>query len=362
MAAAAAGDKSFLLYGANGYTGALTAEECARRGLRPILAGRREGPVRRIAERLGLSWRTFDLDSPENVARHIEDVDAVLLDAGPFSQTSAPVVGACLRTGTHYLDITGEIPVFEAVFAQDAEAKDAGCVLMPGVGFDVVPSDCLAAALKEALPEATRLLLAFHWVGGRSSRGTLKTGIEIGAQGGAVRKDGRILRVPLAYRTREIPFGDKPRIGMTIPWGDVSTAYYSTGIGDIEVYGVLPPRMIRAAKLGQHVLPGLLAAAPVKRFLERRIDANVHGPSEERRKRGRSELWGRAEAPSGRSVEGTLTTTEGYRLTVDTSVESVKRVLEGGVGPGAITPSMAFGASYITEFEGCEMRIGEPRP
>ncbi|MCH2899060.1 hypothetical protein K3W01_15090, partial [Listeria monocytogenes] len=75
--------------------------------------------------------------------------------------TSTPMIAACRAAGTHYVDITGEIAVFEQAPAGDAEAREAGIVVCPGVGFDVIPTDCLAACLKEALPDAQRLALGF---------------------------------------------------------------------------------------------------------------------------------------------------------------------------------------------------------
>src|SRR6266511_6382060 len=162
---------SWMLYGANGYTGELIAAEAVRRGLRPILAGRRGAAIGPMASRLRCEARIFPLDDPQTIAGQLEDADTVLLAAGPFSATSAPMLEACLLTGTHYLDVTGDIPVVEACYARDAEARSRGCVVMPAVGFIVVASDCLAVALKEALPDATRLEIAY---GGNTSfwRGT----------------------------------------------------------------------------------------------------------------------------------------------------------------------------------------------
>src|SRR4051795_5180707 len=173
---------AFLVYGANGYTGQLIAELARERGERPILAGRSEDKVRPLAERLGLPWRAFDLGHPD-----LHDVQLVLHCAGPFSATSRPMVDACLTARAHYLDITGEVEVFEAVLARDAEARERGVVLLPGVGFDVVPSDCLAALLHRKLPSATRLELAFA-TQGRASPGTLKTTVESLPRGGVVRR------------------------------------------------------------------------------------------------------------------------------------------------------------------------------
>lgn len=349
------GASDWMIYGANGYTGELVAEEAVARGQRPVLAGRREEAVRPLAERLGCEHRVFDLTSGDAVAPRLEGIKALLLCAGPFSKTSKVAVDACLAAGAHYLDITGEIGVFEACHRRGEEAARAGCVVLPGVGFDVVPTDCLAASLAALLPDATELQLAFH--GGSSpSKGTAKTMLEGIPQGGAIRVNGAITEVPLGWKTQEIPFNDKTRLAVTIPWGDVSTAYHSTGIPNIEVYMAAPPSMIRGMKMARPFRK-LIGLKPVQSVLARRIDARTQGPDAERRAAGRSEVWGRARNASGGEVEGTLTTPEGYRLTVLTSLASVQRLLAGGVAPGAHTPSSAFGADFITSIEGCTLRV-----
>ena len=344
----------WLLYGANGYTGALIAEEAVRRGLTPVLAGRREDAIRPLAEKLGLSYRVFDVGAPD-----FSGVSAVLHCAGPFSHTSKPVVDACLKAGIHYLDITGEIAVFEAVHRRDAEARAKGVVLIPGVGFDVVPSDCLAASLHQRLPDADHLELAFASLG-KTSRGTAKTMIEGMPHGGAIRENGRIKKVPLAYLVKEIPFRDQPRMAMSIPWGDVSTAYYSTKIPNIVVYMAVPPKLIRSAKL-LRPFTRFLGLGPVQRFLKSRVERKPAGPSEKARETTRSYLWGRVTAPGGREVTGTLETPEGYKLTVLTALACLERLFapDAKLEPGAQTPSMAFGASLITKIEGCDLRIDE---
>src|SRR5262249_26628823 len=202
-----------------------------RRGLSPIVAGRREEAIAPLAEQHGLEYRIFDL---ADAGRGLDGVAALLLAAGPFSATSKPALDACLAHGAHYLDITGEIEVFEACFARRDEAVKGGIAVLPGVGFDVVPSDCLAKKLAEALPEAVELELAF--AGGSSSAGTLKTMLEALPKGGRVRRGGKIEKVPSAHKQLRVPFRDKPRDAASIPWGDVSTAWWSTRIPDITVY------------------------------------------------------------------------------------------------------------------------------
>ncbi|MBM4073358.1 MAG: hypothetical protein FJ271_31215, partial [Planctomycetes bacterium] len=235
-----------MIYGANGYTGSLIAREAARRGQAPILAGRNAAAVSALATELGLEQRIVGLDVPQAIDDACRGVRVVLNCAGPFSRTALALAEACLRMATHYLDITGEIDVFEALAGRDAAAAAQGVLLLPGVGFDVVPTDCLAAHLKRRLPTATRLRLGFQSTGGRLSRGTATTMVEgLGARG-VVRQDGVLMSVPLAWKTRVIDFGIGPVKAITIPWGDVSTAYHSTGIPDIEVY--------LAATLGQRLL------------------------------------------------------------------------------------------------------------
>jgi saccharopine dehydrogenase (NAD+, L-lysine-forming) len=342
-----------LLYGAYGYTGELLTHEAVRRGLRPILAGRRADALAELANRFGLETRAFSLDDPETVRRKIHDVPLVLHAAGPFFRTSKPMADACVAVGAHYLDITGEISVFEALRGRHEEARRAGVVLLPGVGFDVVPSDCLAASLAEELPLATRLELAFGG-GAGMSRGTAKTMASGLGHGGAIRENGRIRTVPAAWRTKTIPFRDKPRRAVTIPWGDVSTANWSTGIPNICVYMALPPARIRALRLSRFLAP-LLRLAAVQRRIERRIDAGAAGPPAELRETRMTQLWGRVEMNDGRSLERTLETPDGYQLTAIAGIECARRILEAPPAPGYHTPSTAFGWRFVTELPGCTL-------
>ncbi|MHC4831022.1 MAG: saccharopine dehydrogenase family protein, partial [Planctomycetota bacterium] len=234
--------------------------------------------------------------------------------------------------------------------------KAAGIVVMPGTGFDVVPSDCLALTLKEALPEATNLELAFHG-SGSSSRGTTMTMVEALPMGGAVRRDGRIRKVPTASITRTVPFFDKPRYAVAIPWGDVSTAYQSTKIPNITVYLAMKKSQVRGLKVVRYAGP-LLGTGLVQRWLKGWVDKKVKGPSDEVRAKARTELWGRVEAEDGSFREATLRTPEGYTLTARTAVECIERILRGEVEPGFKTPGQAFGAGFITTIEGCELRAG----
>jgi short subunit dehydrogenase-like uncharacterized protein len=201
---------TWMIYGANGYTGGLAARVAKDRNFSPVLAGRHAGHIRRLARELGFESRVFDLADAAVAATKLEGVAAVLHCAGPFSATSRPMLAACLRAGTHYLDITGEIAVLEDIHSRSQEIKEAGIVAIPGVGFDVVPTDCLAAMLKRELASATHLKLAFKPRYGKLSPGTAKTMFEGLPEGGRIRENGRIVKVPSAYKVETIPFTREP--------------------------------------------------------------------------------------------------------------------------------------------------------
>ena len=331
---------NWLLYGANGYTGELIAREAARRGHRPILAGRDAAKIEPLARELGCEARTFALDDIR-----LDGVNLVLHCAGPFVLTSAPMVDACVRANAHYLDITGEISVFESILNRKGDAV----TLLPGAGFDVVPTDCLAAMLAARMPDATELLLAFHTRGSELSRGTTKTMIEGIGEGGAIRRDGKIVRVPMAYDVREIAFSSGVRTAMTIPWGDVSTAFHTTGIPNIRVYLATSPRAIKRAKRVAPFLP-ILAIKPIRRLLQR-IANRRSGPDQRKREKGRVDLWGQVTNASGKSISMTMTTPEGYAFTVISALNAVERVL-ASPRPGAFTPARLLGEDFVMSVPG----------
>ena len=336
-----------LIYGAYGYTGRLIVEEALRHGLRPTLAGRNEKALREMARDSGLAAEVFALDDPE-VARHaVERHELVLNCAGPFRETAQPMADACLATGVHYLDITGEIAVFEALAARDNDAKRATVMLLPGTGFDVVPTDCLAAHLKQRLPAADRLRLAFSG-GGGMSRGTLMTTIDKLGEPGAIRRDGRIVPVPPAFEVRDIDFGRGPRRTVTIPWGDVSTAFHTTGIPDIRVYTAVKPGAVKWMRLSRH-LGWLLRRESVRNLLRHRVDRGRPGPDPGRREASRSLVWGEALAPDGMRAAARMQGPNGYSFTAVSAVAIARRVLEGAARPGFQTPAGLFGADFALE-------------
>jgi short subunit dehydrogenase-like uncharacterized protein len=339
---------NFLIYGANGYTGELITRFAAEKGLKPILAGRNAEKVEALAKQYGFEFRVFDLNDSAGLYAALQEVEFVLHCAGPFSLTSGMMVEACIRSKRHYLDITGEISVFEAMAARDELAKEAGVMIMPGVGFDVVPSDCLARHLKNRLPSANNLTLAFYGLG-RISHGTQATMTMNVGRGGAIRQNGEIVSVPAAWKTREIDFGEVKKQGVTIPWGDVSTAFYSTGIPNIEVYTIVPEQQLKLLKLSRY-LGWILATKPIQNILQKQIPAG--GPSDEERAKGKSYLWGEATDDAGNRVEARQIGPEGYTLTALTALAIAEKILAGNFCAGFQTPAKCYGAELILEIEG----------
>ena len=219
---------------------------------------------------------------------------------------------------------------------------------MPGVGFDVVPSDCLARHLKDRLPSASNLSLAFYGMG-RLSHGTAATMTMNVGKGGAIRKDGKITSVPAAWKTRKIDFGEVTKTGVTIPWGDVATAFYSTGIPNIEVFTVVPPSNLKMMKMSRY-LGWLLAMGPFQSYLQSKIPAG--GPSDAERGKGKTLLWGEVSDLDGNRVESRLQGPEGYTLTAIAALNIAEKILAGDFKPGYQTPAKAYGADLVLEIDG----------
>ncbi|TGD76157.1 hypothetical protein E4634_01010 [Mangrovimicrobium sediminis] len=344
---------TWMIYGANGFTGQLIAREAARRGWSPILAGRNRAAVEALATELSLPSKVFPIESAAQAAGQLEGCELVLNCAGPFAATGLPLVEACAEHGIHYLDICGEPDLFEQYYARDAQARASGAVIVPGVGFDVVPSDTLARSLADRLPDATWLEMAFYGAGGGSA-GSQKTVMGMLADKCKVRRDGRIKRVALARWGKTVQFSDREEYCISIPWGDVSSAYRSTGIPNFTMYMAMPQKAGRVMRAMSPLAPVLGLPALQKRMFEK-IDASVAPPTDEQRAAGYMRLWGRAWNDAGKSVEATMETLEGFTFTTQASLLCVEKALCGGIDGGCMTPTMAFGPRIALEVEGTRL-------
>lgn len=336
----------WLLYGANGYTGELIARAAVARGMRPVLAGRSKDKVERLAAELGCQSAVFSLDDHTALVSALNGAIAVLHCAGPFSRTARSMMQGCLATHVHYLDITGEIDVFELAHSVDDKAHRSGVVLCPGVGFDVVPTDSVAAKLKQTLPDATHLALGFEG-GAGMSKGTAKTAVEsLGS--GRVRRDGRIVEVPFATQTRRIDFGAGERLAVGIPWGDVSTAYYTTGIPNIEVFTATSQRQLD----GMRRMNGLMRGRWIKAIAKRVIQRRLQPPDRAQRDSNPSFIWGEVRNASGQTKTARLKTANGYSLTVASSLGILATLLAQPRMSGFATPSELVGADFVSTLPG----------
>ena len=340
----------FLLYGANGYTGELIARAAVRRGLAPVLAGRNGTAIAQLAQELGCGSVAIGLDDVTALTQVLRGTRVVLHCAGPFSATSAPMRQACLAAGAHYLDITGEIPVFEAAQALDAAMREANVVCCPGVGFDVVPTDCIAAELKSQLPDATALALGFD-TELHLSRGTAVTTVEGLAAGGWIRSSGVLTKVAYGFRERDIDFGAGTKRAVTISWGDVSTAYWSTGIANIEAYVPMTAQQIASLRWLNWVA-GLLRFGPVQAMIKRQARKRARGPDAATRERSPAFVWGEAVAPSGEAVTARIQVANPYDVTVDASLAVLQALLEYEGAGGYRTPSQLMGSRFVETLPG----------
>jgi len=343
-------EKTFIIYGAYGYTGELITELAVQKGLKPILSGRSEVKLQQMAAAYDLEYVVADVENLSALDAAAERSALFLNCAGPFKRTIRPVLQYCLDKRLHYTDITGEIEVFETAARYDEKAKVRGIMILPGTGFDVVPSDCLAAYLKSRLPDATHLELAFK-SGGGLSHGTATTMVENIGSGGAIRRDGVITKVPNAYRVKTFDFDKPGQMAATIPWGDVSTAFYSTRIPNVMVYISMSPKSVQGMKLGNYI--GSILSVPfVNDLLKSRIKKG--GPSAEVRAKSASYLYGEVTNEQGKKAAAKLKTLDGYTLTAETAVLIAEKILAGNFKPGFKTPSLAYGADLILEVRGSE--------
>lgn len=344
---------SFLLYGANGYTGELIARYSNQYNLQPVLAGRRREVIEPLASKLNLSFRIFDLNDEAALLSALKEVRAVIHAAGPFSYTAKQMTEACLQTGTHYIDINGDITVFEMLKRYDETAKKAGIMVLPGAGFDVVPTDCVALQLKKMMPDAIALQIAFATIGGGLSHGTATTMADRLGEKGAVRKDGKIIRKPLGEKGMLIDFGVKKLFVMSIPWGDISTAYVTTGIPDIETYTGISKKVYNALKL-QPLFNWLLRTKFIRRYIKNKINSRPAGPNDEQRSKATSLVWGQVRNAEGKTATVRLSGPEGYTLTAHSALIIVKKILQGEFITGFQTPAGAYGEKLVLEIPGVQ--------
>jgi short subunit dehydrogenase-like uncharacterized protein len=339
-----------MLYGATGFSGRLVAELARRRALSPLLAGRDAARLTRVAAELGCAHRVVPLDDAERLTAALRDVDVVLNAAGPFAATARPLLDACLRTATHYLDIAGELPVLAAIARRDGEARASGVMLMPAVGFVVVPSDCLAAHVARRLPGAQHLSLAVSRTD-VLSRGSLTTVLEQWSDTVALCRDGVLTAVPSGQLERRFDYGRGPSRSTAVSWGDLVTAPHTTGISNVEVFLEVSPSERAMFRLSSRLGP-LLESAPLRRLLRLPVDLLGDGPTVQRRAASGRVIVAEARDAAGRCARARLRTPDAYGLTAAAALAVVERVLNGELYTGFQTPARVYGADFVLTVEG----------
>ncbi len=333
--------------------GSLIARRAKELGLIPILAGRSLSKIKVLADELDLPYQIVSLDQKDLLRSLLQEVPLVLHCAGPFIHTAIPMAEACMDTSTHYLDVTGEWQVFESLAELHQQALKTNIMLMPGVGFDVVATDCLATYLANEAHDPVSLELAFT-MKGKVSHGTAITAIEHLPNGSAIRKEGKITMVPPAHRKLKVDFGKYGiRTCISIPWGDISMAYHSTGIPNITVFATQPPSARKIMRASRY-LKWLLKIKLVQNYLKSRVRLQAPGPDEFQRKKGYTAIWGKVTQQNGKTLEARWYGPEGYTFTAEAALTIVKKILAKDLTVGFSTPSQAYGSELALNIEGTE--------
>ncbi|MFA3783782.1 trans-acting enoyl reductase family protein [Melioribacteraceae bacterium 4301-Me] len=345
------GKNGLLIYGANGYTANLIINELLKRNIKPVLSGRNESAIKKLIEKynLPLSYKIFNLDDEDKTVENIKEFHTLLNCAGPFKYTAEKLIEACLKANVNYLDITGEIEVLQTAFEKDKQAKESKIVILPAIGFDVVPTDCLSKKISLTMPNAEHLMLGLLNKHGKISRGTLLTTIEVLSGNGKIRKDGILTDSPIGeYKIKVV--NEKIKFyGISIPWGDVYTSYYSTEIPNISFYLALP----RILYYSTWIIPAIkkiISNKYIKKVINSVIRKSTYGPSEKSRRKTRTIIWGRAIDESGKVYEEAYRVLEAYELTAISAAEAVVKVLSSNIEPGVYTPSNALGHTFMNQF------------
>ncbi|MBL7838554.1 MAG: saccharopine dehydrogenase NADP-binding domain-containing protein [Cyclobacteriaceae bacterium] len=348
-------ENTIIVYGSYGYTGKLIVNELRQKKYNVILAGRNHDALQKQFNETGYPFVVVDISDSEALKKLLLQATLVIHCGGPFRFTAKQMVDACIETKTHYTDITGEWQVFELLAGYDEAAKQAGVQLMPGTGFDVVPSDCLAVHLKQRLSSATHLQLAFAMVPGGMSRGTKKSMTESLGHGGIMRKGNELVPFTLGKDVLDLDFGKFTAKTTRIQWGDISTAWRSTGIPTIEVFAGADEKAVRSLRLSNY-LGFLLRKRWMKDFMLKQIDKGKAGPSEDHLLNGKCYLRGTVWDAAGNIKTSLFNGPNAYLLTAKTAVLIAEKVMNRNFHPGYKTPAMEYGADLVLEVAGTERK------
>lgn len=343
---------NFLIYGATGTVGKAVARYSVKQGLKPILAARNREKLKILADELELEFRAFSLEDVHNIEANIKGIVVILNCAGPFIHTFKPILETCLKNKIHYVDITGELPVFERIAEYDKLAKLNKIMMLPGAGFDVAPTDCLSLYLKEKLPTGNRLTLGFCSIGPAGlPPGTAKTSVELIPYGNRIRENGKLVKPPKGIKTKMIDYGNGMQKSTRLTWGDVFTAYHSTGIPNIEVYAAFPDNINKQLSFIEKYR-SILSIPFILKILKKNVKG---GSTEEERNNTSMSVWGELSDSNGNVVQARLHGPEaGVIWTSYCALAIVKKILSGKIKTGYQTPAKAYGSDLVLDCDGVE--------
>ena len=349
-----------ILFGATGYTGRLTAEAFARRGVKPVLAARNAESLERLASELGGGYETAvaDVARPQTVRALVEAGDVLVSTVGPFARWGEPAVRAAVDAGAHYLDSTGEPPFIRRVFEQlGPQAERAGVVLLTAMGYDWVPGNLAGGlALQDAGEAATRLDVGYFFLGemrGGASGGTLASAAGILFEPTYAYRGGRIVTERAGARVRSFDVNGRALKGLTVGSTEaLSLPRLHATLRDVDTYlgwfGPATPAVSKAMLVA--TLPPARAAIGA---LAGRATGSSGGPDAAARAKSRSHIVAVASDAGGAPlatvhVEGA----NGYDFTAGMLAWAAERALAGGLhGAGALGPVEAYGLDALRE--GC---------
>lgn len=343
----------WLLYGAYGYTGRLIIEFALAQGLRPILSGRSIIKLRPLAEEYNLPWKVIDLDQPQALGGLLKDVELVCNVSGPFVNTTRTLIEACIESGTHYIDVSGELPSVQMAFAYEEQAKDAGVVIMPCCGISSVPTDCMVKHIVDRIGPLKSLQIAMD-VNNTKSPGTLASVLEMAAYGGRVRRNHRLINEPVGRRIKNFKFSHTSKTVISVPLVDLTTAYWWSRTPNITTFIAQPLPVATLVKIIEPLNKWVLSTGKLRQLIELEIGKFVKGPTLNERKRARTYVWISALDQEDKRYEAGLETLESYSFTAASVSQVVNHLLAGGIQTknrslgGVYTPAQAFGADFVT--------------
>jgi short subunit dehydrogenase-like uncharacterized protein len=342
-------EKKWLIYGAYGYTGKLIVREALKIGKNPILAGRNDIKLLNLANEFDLKYKLFELDDIDEISENLMDIDIVFNLAGPYSKTSDILIQACLKTQTHYLDLSGDIDIYQNAYSYNEEAKAKGISIICGVGFNVIVTEAAALIASESIKEPSSIMVAIAAMT-KPSSGTFKQTMEILPKGGREIRDGVLKSSIIGEDRRFINYGDFSLMSYSIPMGELPVIQRSTNVKNIKAYLSLSNSMSTSFDFFNEVVTSFASKRYGRVILKKFANAFINGPSEEQNTNGKSYVWASAESENGDISEVIIQTPKAYYFTALLAL-GVLNEFEKKEITGALTPAQAFGKDFIKQFK-----------